>query len=175
MTRSDHLKKKTRPAPHAVTRAVRFMRQNLGREFSTEDLATYCGVADRTLRKHFHAFMGVSPREYWRRLRLAAARKELLKGGNATSVTKVASRLGFDHFSRFAQQYRGYFNELPSETLRRSRGARPCGAPVREDGAEKTNTVATVQLLSGENLRSQCCRVRSPPPRPSIDSLRTTS
>jgi AraC-like DNA-binding protein len=84
------------------------------------DLVAHCGVAERTLRKHFRAFMDVSPLEYWRRFRLAAAREELLKGSNSTSITEVAMRFGFNHFGRFSGQYRRSFGEKPSTTLRRS-------------------------------------------------------
>src|SRR5690242_20327982 len=93
---------RSRPVPHDVRRAVRFMRQSMGRKISMADIAAYCGVAERTLRKHFHVFMGVSVFEYWRRLRLAAAREHLLKGTTDTSITMVATRLGFDHFGRFS-------------------------------------------------------------------------
>ena len=65
--------------------------------------------------------MSVSPLNYWRQLRLAAARSFLLEGSSTTSVTEVATRLGFTHFSRFAQDYRRHFGETPSITLQRSR------------------------------------------------------
>src|SRR5262249_32843164 len=79
------------------------------------------GVSERTLRKHFRTFMAVSPLNYWRQLRLAAARSQLLEGSNTTSVTEVATRFGFTHISRFAQDYRRHFGEAPSSTLQRSR------------------------------------------------------
>jgi TolB-like protein len=65
--------------------------------------------------------MAVSPLKCWRQLRLAAARSCLLEGSNKTSITEVATRFGFSHFSRFAQDYRHHFGETPSSTLQRSR------------------------------------------------------
>jgi TolB-like protein/AraC-like DNA-binding protein len=97
------------------------MRQNMGCKISMAELAAYCGVAERTLRKHFYAFMGTSVFHYWLRLRMAAAREHLLKSTGKTTVTTTALRFGFDHFGRFAQHYRRAFGETPSATLRRGR------------------------------------------------------
>jgi len=52
--------------------------------------------------------------------RLEAARHELLVAdAGEISVTEVALGLGFTHLSRFANEYRKAFGELPSETFRR--------------------------------------------------------
>jgi TolB-like protein/AraC-like DNA-binding protein/tetratricopeptide (TPR) repeat protein len=130
MGSSDHLNferlaDSSRPIPYDLRKAVEFIRKGGGRRMSMVDLVAHCGVPERTLRKHFRAFMAVSPLEYWRRFRLAAAREELLKGSNSTSVTEVAMRFGFSHFGRFSEQYRRSFGENPSTTLRRSRIAEP--------------------------------------------------
>jgi TolB-like protein/AraC-like DNA-binding protein len=125
MARSDYLssegRTQSRAIPHDVKKAVQFVREGVGRKVTMADLVAHCGVAERTLQKHFRAFMAVSPLEYWRRLRLAAAREQLLRGTNGTSITAVAACFGFNHFGRFSQQYRRCFGETPSATLRRSR------------------------------------------------------
>jgi adenylate cyclase len=120
-----------RPVPSDVKKAVAYMRRDVGRRLSVADLASHCGVAERTLHKHFRAFMGASPLDYWRRLRLAEARDELLRCGDRTCVTDVAARFGFSHFGRFAQQYRRQFGETPSRTLRRARLAQRGARSVR--------------------------------------------
>jgi adenylate cyclase len=112
-----------RPVPHDVKKAVAYMRKSLDRA-SMAGLVAHCGVAQRTLHKHFRKFMSASPLDYWRRLRLAAAREQLLNGANATSVTEIATRFGFHHFGRFSQQYRRCFGEVPSATVSRSRVAK---------------------------------------------------
>lgn len=86
-------------------------------------LARQCGVAGRTLNKHFRAFLGLSPMQYLQRLRLAAVRETLLAGNPDLSVTEAAKRYRFHHFGRFASQYRRCFGESPSDTLRNSRAA----------------------------------------------------
>jgi TolB-like protein len=128
--------------------AVRFMRQNMVQKISMADLAAYCGVAERTLRKHFHEFMAVPAFDYWRRLRLAAAREHLQKATNSTSITMVAARFGFDHFGRFSQQYRRCFGETPSATLRRSRVAELSRTSrIRDDAARDARAFVAAASL----------------------------
>jgi TolB-like protein/AraC-like DNA-binding protein len=112
-----------RPIPSDLRKALRYMREDAARRISMVDLVAHCGVPERTLHKHFYAFMAASPLAYWRRLRLAAAREALLQGQNGVSVSEVATRFGFHHFGRFSQQYRRCFGETPSATLRRNRVA----------------------------------------------------
>ena len=63
------------------------------------------------------------PMNYLRHLRLHRVRAALTYVSQTRSpvaVTAVASRWGFVHLGRFAQQYRQLFGEAPSETLRAS-------------------------------------------------------
>jgi adenylate cyclase len=123
------------PLPHDVKRAVDYMRQHLGRKIRMAELVTASGVAERTLGKHFCAFLGRPPLSYLRQLRLAAARERLLGASDGTSVTRVATHCGFAHFGRFSDQYRRSFGEAPSATLRRARSA-IIPAAGRSDGKE---------------------------------------
>ena len=105
------------------------MRGALARPISTPDLAQLCGVPERTLHRHFVAFIGAAPLEHFRRMRLAAAREALLAPcEGAVTVTEVAMRFGFLHLGRFAVEYRERFGETPSATLARGR------ATIAEDG-----------------------------------------
>ena len=72
------------------------------------------------LERAFRETFGVSPRRFLMLKRLAAVRRELLRGSPGTSITAVACRWGFFHLGRFSQEYRQHFAELPSHTLRRS-------------------------------------------------------
>jgi transcriptional regulator GlxA family with amidase domain len=60
---------------------------------------------------------------YLRHLRLQRVGDELADASRTRSsaaVTTAASRWGFVHLGRFAQQYRQLFGEPPSQTLRAS-------------------------------------------------------
>jgi TolB-like protein/tetratricopeptide (TPR) repeat protein len=183
---SDHRDSASSPRagaiPYDLKRAIEYIRESGGRKISVANLVAYCGVAERTLHKHFKAFMGVSPLEYWRRHRLAEAREEFLKGPTGTSVTEVATRLGFGHFGRFSQQYRNCFRETPSSTLRRSRvaerkqiarvGEDQSNAAVAGPSSRERPSIAIVpfQVSPEHRMLGECvaeaiaaalCRVRS--------------
>lgn len=81
-----------------------------------QDLCSALQVSRRTLQDSFQTVLGVSPLHYLRALRLDGARRDLLKGH---SVKDVVETWGFWHWSRFSQDYRRLFGELPSATLRR--------------------------------------------------------
>lgn len=109
-----------RAVPRSVRDAVLYMRQALERRMSMNELASATGVAERTLRRHFLAFLGESPLAHFRSMRLAAVRTALLApSGRNSSVTQIATRFGFSHFGRFASDYERRFGELPSATLAR--------------------------------------------------------
>ncbi|GAA1921225.1 AraC family transcriptional regulator [Nocardioides lentus] len=99
---------------------VAYVDENADAELTPELLARVACVSVRTLHGAFADQLGVSPMAYVRGVRLAKVRAELLAGDpERVRVTDVASRWGFFHQSRFAQQYRDQFGELPSATLQR--------------------------------------------------------
>jgi TolB-like protein/AraC-like DNA-binding protein len=107
--------------PRDIRKALVHMRASGGERMTEAELAAICGVPERTLRKHFKRFIGVSPIAHLRRLRLAAARGELLACEGSGSVTEIATRHGFAHLGRFAADYARHFGEPPSATLARGR------------------------------------------------------
>ena len=113
--------------PHNVRRMGRlapilqYIEANADGELTPEILARAAGVGVRSLHAAFRDQLGESPMAYVRRIRLGRVRAELLRSdASKVRVTDVAMRWGFMHFSRFAEQYRELFGELPSVTLHRS-------------------------------------------------------
>jgi AraC family ethanolamine operon transcriptional activator len=86
-------------------------------------LARDVGVTSRTLLRTFREAFGVTPKEYLMLHELHAVRRGLSadEAGGMT-VADVLTRHGIWEFGRFANRYRKQFGELPSETLRRTRG-----------------------------------------------------
>ncbi len=97
-----------------------FLRQ-LNQELDLDQLASRLGITSRTIYNLLKAHAGMTPGEYFRLLRLEAVHLELSAPDCRWAVTDVAMEYGFANPGRFAGQYRDYFGELPSETLRRSR------------------------------------------------------
>src|SRR5262249_20206692 len=107
----------SRPLPRDLNRALDRLNAEPERPWTLSSLAAACGVAPRTLHKHFRRFLGRTPHEFIRELRLDRARQLLLRGLAQASVTDVAARCGFDHLGRFATWYRERYGENPSATL----------------------------------------------------------
>jgi AraC-like DNA-binding protein len=99
---------------------LQYIEANAESDLTPEVLARAAGVSVRSLHAAFHEHLGESPMAYVRRVRLGRVRAELLRSDpTKVRVTDVAMRWGFVHLSRFAEQYRAQFNELPSLTLHR--------------------------------------------------------
>ena len=99
---------------------LQYIEANAESDLTPGILARAAGVSLRTLHAAFQQQLGESPMAYVRRVRLGRVRAELLRGDPTTvRVTDVAMRWGFLHPSRFAEQYRQQFDELPSATLHR--------------------------------------------------------
>jgi transcriptional regulator GlxA family with amidase domain len=56
---------------------------------SIDDLAAACGVARRTLEKHFRRFVGRSPSQVRRELVLERVRRELLRAQAEVCISKL--------------------------------------------------------------------------------------
>jgi AraC-like DNA-binding protein/tetratricopeptide (TPR) repeat protein len=107
------------PLPRDVKRALDLVEADPARLGSVCEWAAACGVAARTLQKHFRRFLDRTPLEVQRELRFEGARRELLRARAGASVTGIAMRWGFAHLGRFAVQYQQRYKESPSATLRR--------------------------------------------------------
>ncbi|MBJ2209331.1 helix-turn-helix domain-containing protein [Pseudomonas carnis] len=83
------------------------------------ELAQIAGVPLRQLQQGFKTYTGMSPAQWLRLRRLNGARRELLSTTD-TTVAEVATNWSFWHLGRFSNSYRALFQELPSETLKRS-------------------------------------------------------
>lgn len=112
----------------AARAAEEVLRARLDDPPSLAELCQATGASERTLHAAFQDCYGLPPKRYLRVLRLNAARRRLRRGGG--KVTEIAADLGFFHFARFSAEYREFFNELPSETLRRAR--QEVGLPRQE-------------------------------------------
>ncbi len=103
----------------AARQAESFLREHRDRPVSVCELCMVTGVPKRTLMLGFRDLFGLSPAAYHRRMRLNAARRDLVRARpGETSVTVTALRWGFDHFGRFSVDYRRMFGESPIATLR---------------------------------------------------------
>ena len=84
------------------------------------DMAHFAGVSIRSLQDGFKKYVGMSPTDYLRNVRINRVREELLaERGFDSSIADIAFTWGFTHLGRFAKLYHERFGELPSETIRK--------------------------------------------------------
>lgn len=84
------------------------------------DMAHFAGVSIRSLQDGFKKYVGMSPTDYLRNVRLNRVREELLAERSFdSSIADIAFTWGFTHLGRFAKLYHERFGELPSETIRK--------------------------------------------------------
>jgi transcriptional regulator GlxA family with amidase domain len=106
--------------PRHVRAAEEFIRTHAAEAITVEEVAAAAGVAVRTLFEGFQRFRQTTPMAYLKAVRLEAVRDELLAAPPSASVTEIAFNWGVSNLGRFAQSYRRRYDELPSQTLRRS-------------------------------------------------------
>jgi len=111
------------PSPtrqNGMRRALEYLRHNRDpTRISVTDLLKIADISERSLQYPFREAFDMSPQLYMKRRRLHFARQQLLYAlPKETSVSKVATGLGFYELGRFANDYRQAFGQFPSQTLR---------------------------------------------------------
>ncbi|TDM07990.1 MAG: hypothetical protein C4K60_00230 [Ideonella sp. MAG2] len=103
-----------------VRRAESYLASRTEPTVRIDDVCLAAGTSLSRLERAFREVYGHSPRRTLTLRRMAAVRRELLAGHPGTSVTEAATRWGFFHLGRFAQDYAALYQERPSTTLQRS-------------------------------------------------------
>src|SRR5512137_737658 len=111
-----------RPYRQLALRVESVIRRSLEEPLLVEDLCRATGASARAVHASFQQVYRMSPKAYWKALRLAAARDDLQHATRATTVAGVAAKWGFFRFGYFSVDYRNTFGENPSMTLRRVTG-----------------------------------------------------
>ncbi|HET9733580.1 MAG TPA: helix-turn-helix transcriptional regulator [Acidimicrobiales bacterium] len=107
--------------PAAVRRAVSYIEAHADRDVSLAEIAEAARVTPRALQAGFRRHLDVTPLGHLRRVRMAAAHRELTDADPTAghTVSAIASRWGFADPSHFATAYRRAYGRSPGETLRR--------------------------------------------------------
>jgi AraC-like DNA-binding protein len=94
--------------PRMVREAEHWMRTG-GPEISVSSIADRIGVSMRTLESGFLEWRQATPTQYLRKVRLDAARAQLLAPAQDTTATSAALGNGFFHLARFSAHYKAAF------------------------------------------------------------------
>ncbi len=100
-------------------KAIEYIHENLNVSLNMNTLVEQLETTNRTLHLGFFEAFGISPIAYAKNLRLANARRDLIKKTWPT-VTEIAMHWNFQHLGRFSRDYQQAYGEPPSETIRRN-------------------------------------------------------
>jgi AraC-like DNA-binding protein len=96
-----------------VKRAEDWIDAHLTEAIGVDEVSSATGVGIRSLQMSFRRVHGCSPQQFIINRRLDEARRQLLTSPKST-VTSIATGLGFFELGRFSQRYRERFGETPS-------------------------------------------------------------
>jgi AraC-like DNA-binding protein len=106
-------------APRSVRKAMSLCEERTYDNLTISEMAVHAGVSIRSLQEGFRSYIGLSPTQYLREIRLRRVHEELTKGQNRDrTVSEIAGGWGFTHMGRFSHYYADRYGELPSDTLR---------------------------------------------------------
>ena len=102
-----------------LKRALNYIEANAHNPITVQELSKASGAGVRTLEYAFHDYFEVTPKAYLKSRRLIGVRRELRRSPAVhTLIHDVAGRWGFWHMGQFAADYRNFFGELPSDTVK---------------------------------------------------------
>jgi AraC family ethanolamine operon transcriptional activator len=145
-----------RPYRELALRVESYIRRSLEEQITIEDICAATRASPRSIHASFQKIFGMPPKSYWKALRLASARQDLLSAGRGMTVSDVAVKWNFYRFGYFAIDYRAVFGENPSDTLYRARGRSADPGPTGSDvAATARNLPAPGAPLSMRFLHGQ--------------------
>ena len=100
----------------AVNKAIEMMISSEGENLEVSEICHEIGVSWRTLDRAFSEKFGISPKQYYLRMRLNWVRTDLLQRAPGDSISDIINGRGYWHMGKFAQDYCKMFDELPSRT-----------------------------------------------------------
>lgn len=102
-----------------VEKAIKLMEISLGDRKSTGDIAAQAGVSLSQLERAFAKHAGMSPSQFWRRMRLEHAHWMICN--THKNITNIAYECGFYDSTHFGKRFRQAYGETPLSLRKRNR------------------------------------------------------
>ena len=110
-----------RVAPRTVRAAIDIIEAEPYAPLTVSALAARSHVSVRSLQEGFRRYLGISPMEYVREVRLRRAHLTLQQSDpSIATVASIAHQWGFTNLGRFAAAHTARYGETPVVTLRRT-------------------------------------------------------
>ena len=98
---------------------AKYLRKNLDRHVTIEELTELSGVSGTTLKKHFHEAYGMPIYAWFKRERMLSAARDLRE--TQDSILKIAGDYGYENASKFSGAFRAVLGISPREYRKRER------------------------------------------------------
>ncbi len=98
-----------------------YVLQHITEPFTVLDIASSVGVSERTLLYAFNNRFGIGTKAFIKVLKLNHVHHALHKENKNVSVALIARSSGFWHMGQFYRDYKKFFGELPSATLKNTK------------------------------------------------------
>ena len=97
---------------HGLTRAMSYLRENLDRSLSVDDLAQRAGMSRAVFDRRFREATTFSPLQFIKKLRLNEAAMQIARG---VHIGQAASSVGYSSSSQFSREFRRLYGEPPRQ------------------------------------------------------------
>ncbi len=97
---------------HGLAHAMSYLRENLDRSLSVDDLAQQAGMSRAVFDRRFRAATTFSPLQFIKKLRLNEAAMQIAQG---VRIGQAASSVGYTSSSQFSREFRRSYGEPPRQ------------------------------------------------------------
>ncbi len=96
----------------SIMRVVRYLQENYNKQHNINSIARYAGMSKSTLHHFFERFVGQSPIQYLKKIRLHQA--QLMIVGKGYNASEAAYGVGYNSTSQFSREFKRQFGLPPS-------------------------------------------------------------
>lgn len=105
--------------PEYLKKSIEYIKKNIRSDIDAKDLEYISGVSKQKLTACFKRYMGMSIHSYIKAYRLKCINHEILNSSSDINITYIALNWGIRHLGRFSKEYKEFFGESPSTTLKK--------------------------------------------------------
>ncbi|WP_282124473.1 helix-turn-helix domain-containing protein [Algibacter mikhailovii] len=105
---------------HVLKKAEIYILKNITDPITVTRLSSYLNVSERTLLYAFRNRFEMGPKMYMKFLKLNHLHVRLHEQKSKASIASISRDSGFWHMGQLYKDYKTFFGELPSETLKKS-------------------------------------------------------
>jgi len=95
-----------------IAKTVRHLQENYHQSLDVDTIAKFAGMGNSTLHHAFEKFVGQSPIQYLKKIRLHKAR--LMIVSNGLNASEAAFQVGYNNLSQFSREFKRHFGHPPS-------------------------------------------------------------